>query len=117
MSTYFTEARRAIRGIGKYGLSTEYEHFYVQPATWIQWSDERRNQHFNAFMEALPKTFAFRKAANAGRKPGITGKNKRRVNLPEPEVFIDRLTSEDNEPVVTPLKIRKTSDKDNTWKA
>lgn len=29
---YYKEARRAIRGIGKYRLSIEFEHFYVPPA-------------------------------------------------------------------------------------
>jgi len=89
VGTYFKEARRAIRGIGKYRLSIEFEHFYVPPSRWVSWSHERRNQHFQKFMEASPKSFAFKKPITAGKKPG-TGKEKRRIYQPEPEVFYDR---------------------------
>ena len=43
IETYFKEARRVVRGIGKYGLSPEFSSFYVYPAIWVQWSEERRN--------------------------------------------------------------------------
>ena len=32
IETYFKEARRAVRGIGKYRLSPEFSSFYVDPA-------------------------------------------------------------------------------------
>ena len=51
IETYFKEARRAVRGIGKYKLLPEFSSFYVNPAIWIQWSEERRNQHFKAFLQ------------------------------------------------------------------
>ena len=102
---YYKEVRRALRGIGKYRLAIEFEHFYVPPARWVSWSDKRRNQHFDKFMQADTHVFAFEKPkSNAGNKPG-SGKEKRRVNQPEPEVFIDRL-----EPV---SKVAKTTDTDN----
>ena len=46
VASYYTEARTAIRGIGKYKLAPEYRHFYVEPVQWVQWSDDRHNQHF-----------------------------------------------------------------------
>ena len=36
IETYFKEARRVVRGIGKHRL------FYVDPAIWVQWLEERR---------------------------------------------------------------------------
>ena len=50
VASYYTEAGRAIRGVGKYRLAPEYEDFYVESVQWVQWSDDRRNQHFNVFM-------------------------------------------------------------------
>ena len=84
---YYTEARRALRGIGEYKLAPEYEHFYVEPMEWVQWSDDRRNQHLNAFMRGTPKTFAYKKPKDAGKKPGGTGKKKRRAGSPQPQLF------------------------------
>ena len=43
IETYFKEARRAVRGIGKYRLSPEFSSFYVDLAIWVQWSEKRRN--------------------------------------------------------------------------
>ena len=60
--SYYTEARRAIPGIEKYKLAPEYEHLYVKLVQWVQWSDGRRNQHFNAFMRVRPKHLRTKKA-------------------------------------------------------
>ena len=81
----YTEAQRATRGIEKCNLAPEYEHFYVEPVRWAQWLDDRRNQHFNAFMRRRPKTFAYEKPKDAEKKPGGTRKNKRRAGLPQPQ--------------------------------
>lgn len=75
--SYYTEARRAIPGIEKYKLAPEYEHLYVKLVQWVQWSDGRRNQHFNAFMRVRPKTFAYKKSKSGGEE-----KNKRPAGLP-----------------------------------
>ena len=84
VASYYTEARRTIRGIGKYKLAREYEHFYVESVEWGQWSDDRSNQHFNAFMQGRPRTFAYKKPKYDRKKPGGTGKIKRRAWLPQP---------------------------------
>ena len=76
VASYYTEVRRAILGIGKYKRVPEYEHFYIEPVQLVQWSDNRYNEHFNAFMRGRPKTFADKKPKDAGKKPGGTGKNK-----------------------------------------
>ena len=81
VASYYTEARRSIRGIGKYKLTPEYEHFYVEPVQWVEWSYGRRNQQFNAFMRGRPKTLAYKKSKDARKKPRGTGKNKRRAGL------------------------------------
>lgn len=56
-------------------------------------------------MQAKSKIFAFQKPKDAGNKPG-TSKDKRRVRLPEPEVFTDRLARENIiEPVIKPARL------------
>ena len=88
IASYYTEAGKAIRGIEECKLAPEYEHFFVEPMQWFQWSDDSRNQHFNAFMQGRPKTFAYEKPKDAEGKPGGTGKNKRRATgLPQPQFF------------------------------
>ena len=72
VASYYTEARRAIRGIGKYRLAPEYEHFYVEPVQWVQWSHDRRNQLY--LCEEGQKKFAYKKPKDAGKKPEGTGK-------------------------------------------
>ena len=74
VASYYTEERRAIRGIGKYRLAPEYEHFYAEPVQWVQCSHDRRNQHFTVFMRGRPKKFAYKKPKDAGKKPEATGK-------------------------------------------
>ena len=95
---YYTEAQRAILGIEKYNLAPEYEHFYVEPVRWAQWLDDRRNQHFNAFMQRRPKTFAYEKPKEAERKPGGTRKNKWRAGLPQPQLFSEIPESQKAQP-------------------
>jgi len=121
-ASYYTEARKAIRGIGKYRLSTAYQHFFVEPAMWVQWSEERRNQHFQAYMDGAASNFAFTKPSSAGRKPDSSGKNQRRSRLPEPEVFSDRIERSEDDSVVLsapatvlPLRIKRTNDVNDEW--
>ena len=87
IETYFKEAKRAVRGIDKYRLSLEFSSFYVDPAIWVQWSEERRNQHFKAFLQSAQAPMTYGKPNLAGRKPGNSGNQKRRARLPEPELF------------------------------
>ena len=78
IASYYTEAGKAIRGIEECKLAPEYEHFFVEPMQWFQWSDDSRNQHL----------FAYKKPKDAEEKPGGTGKNKRHATgLPQPQFF------------------------------
>ena len=49
IASYYTEAGKAIRGIEECKLAPEYEHFFVEPMQWFQWSDDSRNQHLFAY--------------------------------------------------------------------
>ena len=60
---------RAVRGIGKYRLSPEFSSFYLDPAIWVQWSEERRNQYFKAFIQSAQAPMTYKKPNLAGRKP------------------------------------------------
>ena len=113
IETYFKEARRAVRGIGKYRLSPEFSSFYVDPAIWAQWSEERRNQHFKAFLQSAQAPMTYEKPNLAGRKPGNSGNQKRRARLPEPELFEERIIEEEPNEQVTPVKKRRTGNDAN----
>ena len=62
-------------------------------------------------MNAKPKSFVYEKPGDAGQKPGNAGKNKRRIRLPEPTMFSDRVSKDStnlpSEPMVAPIKVRK----------
>ena len=109
---YLDEARKAIIGQGKYRLAAGYQMFFTTPVAWIRWSQERRSQHFEAFLNYNPKSFnRYVKPVDAGakRKPG----EKRRATLPEPDLFSDRISQQPPTPsndTVTPLKLTKKTD-------
>ena len=119
VASYYTQARRAIQDIGKYKLAPKYEHFYVEPVQWVQWLDDRRNQHFNAFMRERPQIFAYKKPKEAEKKPGGTGKNKRRAGLPQPQLFSEIPENQQARPdqriLVTPIKVRRTGVDEAQW--
>ena len=50
--TCFKAVRKAVRVIRKYRLSPEFSSFYVDPAIWVQWSEEWRNQYYKAFLQS-----------------------------------------------------------------
>ena len=60
---------------------------------------------------AEPKAFVYEKLRDAGQKPGNAGKSKRRIRLPEPTMFSDRVSRDSpdlpSESMVTPIKARK----------
>ena len=108
IQSYHSEVRRAIRGLGKYRLAPEFLNCYVEPAMWVQWSEERRSQHYEALLRCIPQVFEYSKPKSAGQKPGNSGKNKRRARLPEPELFIERADIDDvSENNFTPPPERK----------
>ena len=115
--TCFYEARRVIRGLGKYRLSKAFEDLFVEPTKWVQWSDEQRNQHFAGFMNTEPKVFVYEKLGNAGQKSGNAGKSKRRIRLPEATMFSDKFNKDfpdlPCELTVTPIKVRKVRETEN----
>ena len=85
-----SEVRQAIRGLDKYRLTPEFLIFYLEPAMWVQWSEERRSQNYEALLLCIPQVLEYWKPKSAVQKSGNPGKNKRRARLPEPELFIKR---------------------------
>ena len=68
-------------------------------------------------MNAEPKAFVYEKPEDAVQKPGNASKSKRRIRLPEPTMFSNRVSKDSpdlpSEPMVTPIKvckIRETED-------
>lgn len=106
VQSYYTEARRAIRGIGKYRLAPDLQYLFVEPAVWCSWSDSRRDKYFAKFMKAKPLAYAFEIDENAGKKP--KSRKKKRRSEKEPEVFISQETAP-----VKKLKLQKNPNGDN----
>lgn len=111
---FYLEEIRALRGIGKYRLAPGYESFFVNPVVWNRWSPERQSQHVNKFREFVPKSYdKYLKPQSAGQKQ--SGKsNKRRAELPEPEIFAERIVVDVHQPsakkdAISPLKQSKAS--------
>ena len=112
---FYHEETRAIRGMGKYRLACGYEHFLVDPVKWNRWGVPRQEQHLEAFRNFVPNSYnKYSKPKSAGLKATPQSK-KRRADLPEAELFVDRL---DEIPVkkttVTPFKIAKADG--SNWK-
>ena len=87
----YLEQERAIQGLGKYHLAAGYDRFQVDPVTWNRWGPARQAQHLEAFRAFVPRSYdTYVKAKSAGLKatPNVT---KRRTQLPEPELFMDRI--------------------------
>ena len=70
IQSYYSEVRRTIRGLGKCRLAPELLNFHVEPATWVQWSEERRNQHYEALLRCIPQVLEYSKPKSACQKPG-----------------------------------------------
>ena len=103
---FYTEAARALRGVGRYRLAPGYENSYVDPSKWNQWSVKRREQHLNAFFAYIPKqSYCYQKLASAGLKKAP--RVKRRVEKKEPAFFLDRTLGQSLMPKdkVTPIEL------------
>lgn len=101
------EETRAIHSLGKYRLAPVYDQFQIDPTRWNYWSPERQVQHVNSFREFLPKSYdSYTKPTSAGHKTSKS--TKRRADLPEPEIFADRIPNV-NPPLkktaLTPLRL------------
>ena len=57
--TIVSEVRREIQGLGKYRLAPESLSFYVEPTMWVQWSEERRSQHYEALLRCIPQVLEY----------------------------------------------------------
>lgn len=118
---YYSEAVRALRGIGKYRLANGYEHFIVQPITWDRWSLQRQQQHINTFLQFVPsQTQLFVKPKNAGLKSTPPAKH-RRARLPEVELFSSRFDELQEKQQVSPIVLsrkeikKKGNENDDRW--
>ena len=108
---FLREAKKALIGQGKYRLAEGYQQFFVEPVLWVRWSQDRKNQHFESFMNFVPKSYdMYVKPSDAGRKtkPG----EKRRSTLPEPDIFSE-LEIPSGSGAVTPVKLVRT---ETSWK-
>ena len=107
---FYIEEARAIRGLGKYRLAPGYDHFHIDPIKWNRWSPERQCQHIKSFREFVPKSYdSYKKPSSAGHKTSSKS-NKRRAELPEPEIFADRIPDvnpQAKETGVAPLHLSK----------
>lgn len=107
---FYIEEARAIRGLGKYRLAPGYDHYHVDPTKWNRWSPERQSQHVNSFREFVPKSYdSYKKPSSAGHKTSPKS-NKRRAELPEPEIFADRIPDvnpQAKKTAVSPLRLSK----------
>eukprot|EP00794_Sanderia_malayensis_P010551 gene10551-11671_t len=103
---FVEEAQKALFRQGKYQLAIGYKHFSVEPTVWLLWGPQRRLQHFEAFLYHVPPSYEkYPKPLNAGLKKKPC--QKRRADLPEPEMFQDLVAAEPVKNVVTPVKQRK----------
>ena len=130
-NNFLEEARKALRGQGKYRLAPGFQHFTVDPVTWMRRSPDQFAQHFEAFLVYQASgSGKYTKPSDAGKKskPG----QKRQSNLPEADLFSplhvqdekqdDRPESksrQDDGPALkaplTPLKLTKATKK--SWTA
>ena len=77
-----------------------------------RWGPERQAQHLSALRNFTPKSYdMYKKPRAAGLKTSPQSKT-RRVHLPEPEIFTDRVEVGDDKPqAVTPIRLSKSDDK------
>ena len=109
------EAQKALYGQGKYRLATGYKSFYVEPTIWLRWGPQRRLQHFEAFLDDAPPSYEkYQKPSNAGLKKKPS--QKRRADLPEPDIFEDLMGDEPVQNVVTPVKLKRIDSQYLQWK-
>ena len=91
----WSEKTRAISNLGKYRLALRYDQFQVDPVRWNRWGPERQTQHVTPFRQFVPKSYdSYKKANSAGKKTSPKSK-KRRAELPEAELFVDRVSPSD----------------------
>lgn len=109
---FLVEELRALRGLGKYRFAPGFDHFQIDPVRWNRWSNDRQVQHAQAFRHFVPKSYdQYKKPSAAGYKAPPQAK-KRRVRLPEPELFQERTPVEQSK-AVSPLVLSKTSNSSN----
>eukprot|EP00112_Aurelia_sp_Birch-Aquarium-sp1_P021630 Seg5874.1 transcript_id=Seg5874.1/GoldUCD/mRNA.D3Y31 product="hypothetical protein" protein_id=Seg5874.1/GoldUCD/D3Y31 len=109
---FYSEAVRALRGVGRYRLADGYEKFFVESSKWNQWSPQRRQQHADQFFSSIPtQSQCYKKPASAGLKKAPRA--QRRVEKEEPQFFLDRTAAVPvvSNPKVTPIKLKKSATK------
>ena len=112
ITEFYLEEERAVRGLGKYRLAPGYDQFQVDPVKWNRWGPERQAQHLSALRNFTPKSYdMYKKPRAAGLRTSPQSKT-RRVHLPEPEIFTDRVEVGDDKPqAVIPIRLSKSDDK------
>ena len=88
---YFREAERVLYKCGRYRLSDEYKGLERKLLTWNKMNVREREKLLKAYFHYVPGDNTYEKPVSSGFKPSNSGKNKRRVRLPEPELYVDDL--------------------------
>ena len=102
------ETGRAFYGQGKSRLAPAYEKFYREPAIYLSWSQDSKQDLMRKFLQFTPSiTDTYKKPSNAGLKAPPVKKTRR--NQDEAELFDDLIVVSARESV-TPLKLQKAAD-------
>ena len=67
-------------------MAASCKQLFVDPTIWLRWSISRRQQHLESFLSFIPRSYQkYEKSSVAGLG------QKRRGNLPEANVFVDKV--------------------------
>ena len=95
---FYLEEERAVPGVAKYRLAPGYDQFQVDPVKCNRWSPERQTQHLSALHNFTLKSYDVYKKPRAASLKSSPQSKTRRVHLPEPEIFTDRVEVGDDKP-------------------
>ena len=97
----------AFYGQRKFRLTPGYEQFYREPTIYLSWSQERKQDRMNKFLQFTPSiTDTYKKPSNAGFKAPPVKKIR---NQDEAELFQNCIVVSARE-IVTPLELQKAGD-------
>ena len=108
IQSYYSKVRQAIRGLGKYRLAPEFLNFYVELALWLQWPEERRNQHYEALLRSIPQVLEYSKPNLLVKSRVTLERTNQEARPPEPELFIERADIDDVSENITTSKEKST---------
>ena len=94
--------------MGKYRLAPGYDQFQVDPVKLTRWGPESQAQHLSALRNFTPKSYDIYKKPRATGRKSSPERKTRRVDLPELEIFTERIEIGNDKPkAVTSIRITK----------